>query len=141
MREFRKDSEKGRLRVVDKYVDDYRKIKQAASDDYTAAKQAMIDDGIWNTRIGQTDTDALNRLRSAVNEALRESGATIKMSTDGSASIDFPYEQASMAAGSRKVIQETLDEIVSPDFDRLPSMNQSARINFFIRPPWAFRSK
>ena len=119
MREFRKDSEKGRLRVVDKYVDDYRKIKQAASDDYEAAKKAM--GKIWNTRIGQTDTDALTRLRSAVNEALRESGATIKLSTDGSASIDFPYEQASMAAGSRKVIQETLDEIVSPNFDRLPN--------------------
>jgi len=121
MREFRKDSEKGRLRVVDKYVDDYRKIKQAANDDYEAAKQAMIDDGIWNTRIGQRDIDALTRLRSAVNEALRESGATIRLSADGSASIDFPYEQASMAAGSRKVIQETLDEIVSPNFDRLPN--------------------
>jgi hypothetical protein len=72
MREFRKDSEKGRLRVVDKYVDDYRKIKQAASDDYEAAKKAMIKGKIWNTRIGQTDTDALSQLRSAVNEALRE---------------------------------------------------------------------
>ena len=121
MREFRKDSEKGRLRVVDKYVDDYRKIKQAASDDYEAAKKAMIKGKIWNTRIGQTDTDALSQLRSAVNEALRESGATIKMSTDGSASIDFPYEQASMAAGSRKVIQKTLDEIISPDFSQLPN--------------------
>jgi hypothetical protein len=121
MREFRKDTEGGRLRVVDKYIDDYEKIKQAASDDYEAAKQAMIDGKIWNTRIGQTDTDALTRLRSAVNEALRESGATIKLSTDGSASIDFPYEQASMAAGSRKVIQKTLDEIISPDFSQLPN--------------------
>jgi hypothetical protein len=43
------------------------------------------------------------------------------MSTDGSASIDFPYEQASMAAGSRKVIQKTLDEIISPDFSQLPN--------------------
>lgn len=121
MREFRKDSENGRLRVVDKYVDDYRKIKQAANDDYEAAKQSLIKEKVWNSRIGQSDMDALSRLRSAVNEALRESGATIKLSTDGSARIDFPYEQASMAAESRKAIQKTLDEIISPDFDRLPN--------------------
>lgn len=119
MREFRKDTEKGRLRVVNKYIEDYRKIKEAADKDYEAAKQAMIDDEVWNIRIGQTDMDALARLRQAVNEPLRRFGVNVKVDAKGNASVDFPYGTATVAADSRKKIEKALSEIIGPDLSKL----------------------
>tara|TARA_A100001515_G_scaffold132751_1_gene121440 strand:- start:217 stop:2091 length:1875 start_codon:yes stop_codon:yes gene_type:complete len=119
MREFRRDSENGRLRVIDKYVDDYRKIKQAASEDYEVGKQALIDNKIWNSRIGQSDMDALAQLREAVNQPLSEFGAGVKLSADGTASVDFPYGEATIAKGSRGRIDKALSEIISPNLKAL----------------------
>ena len=119
MREFRRDSENGRLRVIDKYVDDYRKIKQAASEDYEVGKQALIDNEIWNSRIGQSDMDALAQLRAAVNQPLSEFGAGVKLSADGTASVDFPYGEATIAKGSRGRIDKALSEIISPNLKAL----------------------
>ena len=78
IRDFRKDKTKGRLRVVNKYIEDHKKIREQAKDDYKIAEQVMEERGLFDRALGNSNEEILTDLRNIVDNALVDSKASVK---------------------------------------------------------------
>ena len=118
IRDFRKDKTKGRLRVVNKYIDDHKKIREQANKDYEAAQQMMKDNGVYDQPLGKNNEEILTDLRNIVTRALDGSGATVKVGAVddlgvSKATIDFPYGKTKIAEETQKKIDGILNKIIN----------------------------
>lgn len=118
IRDFRKDKTTGRLRVVDKYIKDHKKIREQANKDYEAAQQMMKDNGLYDQPLGKNNEVILTDLRNIVTRALDGSGATVNVGAVddlgvSKATIDFPYGKTKIAEETQKKIDGILNKIIN----------------------------
>ena len=118
IRDFRKDKTKGRLRVVNKYIEDHKKIREQANKDYEAAQQMMKDNGVYDQPLGKNNEVILTDLRNIVTRALDGSGARVNVGAVddlgvSKATIDFPYGKTKIAEETQKKIDGILNKIIN----------------------------
>jgi hypothetical protein len=124
IRDFRKDKTKGRLRVVDKYIKDHKKIREKAKKDYEIAEKTMEESGLFDRALGNSNEEILTDLRNIVDEALEESKAFVKRGQMdpnlgfSKASIDFPYGKTKIAESTQRRINKILDKVINLDAAR-----------------------
>ena len=124
IRDFRKDKTKGRLRVVNKYIEDHKKIREQAKDDYKIAEQVMEERGLFDRALGNSNEEILTDLRNIVDNALVDSKASVKRGqTDpklgySKASLNFPYGGTKIAEPTQRKINEILDKVINLDAAR-----------------------
>ena len=124
IRDFRKDKTKGRLRVVNKYIEDHKKIREQAKDDYKIAEQVMEERGLFDRALGNSNEEILTDLRNIVDNALVDSKASVKRGqTDpklgySKASLNFPYGGTKIAEPTQRKINEVLDKVINLDAAR-----------------------
>jgi hypothetical protein len=117
IRRFRKAKKTGRLDVLDKYNDDYAKLRTAKNNDYAAGKQQLINEGIWQAPLRDDPLNTLARLRTMVNESLQDAGARVRVRDDGTAFIEHRYEKSAVANKSRRALDTALEDLLNPKFE------------------------
>jgi hypothetical protein len=144
IRDFRKDKTKGRLRVVNKYIEDHKKIREQAKDDYEIAEQVMEERGLFDRALGNSNEEILTDLRNIVDNALVDSKASVKRGQMdpklgfSKASLNFPYGKTKIAEPTQRKINEILDKVINLDAARFyddlkPARTQAEQRAYDIR--------